>query len=43
MEKRGDGVPIILGESLKLSGRQPENRMLDDAEMLLTIYATVPP
>ena len=39
MEKRGDGVPIILNESLKLSGQQPEYRIIDDAEVLLTIHA----
>jgi predicted HTH transcriptional regulator len=39
MEKRGDGVPIILDESVGLSGRLPDYRMLDEAEVLLTIYA----
>ncbi|HSS49258.1 MAG TPA: ATP-binding protein [Thermoanaerobaculia bacterium] len=39
MERRGDGVPIILNESLRLSGRRPEYRLLDDAELLLTIYS----
>ena len=39
MEKRGDGVPIIIDESKKLSGRDPEYRLLDDAELLLTIYS----
>jgi len=43
MEKRGDGVPIILRESRKLSGREPEYRLIDDAELLLTIYAAQPP
>ena len=43
MEKRGDGVPIILDESEKLSGREPEFRMIDDAELLLTIHAAAPP
>ncbi len=38
MEKRGDGVPIILDESLKLSGRLPEYQVIDDAEVLLTIH-----
>ncbi len=40
MEKRGDGVPIIFEESQKLSGRIPEYRLIDDAELLLTIWAT---
>jgi predicted HTH transcriptional regulator len=39
MERRGEGVPIILTQSEKLSGRVPEYRLLDDAELLLTIYA----
>lgn len=40
MEKRGDGVPIIFEESRKLSRRNPEYRLIDDAELLLTIWAT---
>lgn len=39
MEKRGDGVPIILEESRRLAGRLPEFRLIDDAELLLTIWA----
>ncbi len=39
MEKRGEGVPIILSESEKLSGRRPEYRLIDDAELMLTIFA----
>jgi predicted HTH transcriptional regulator len=39
MEKRGDGVPIILRESKKLSGKEPIYRLIDDSELLLTIYA----
>ena len=39
MERRREGVPIILTESRKLSGRLPEYRLLDDSELLLTIYA----
>jgi ATP-dependent DNA helicase RecG len=39
MEKRGDGVPIILEESQKISGRDPEYRLIDDAELLLTIWS----
>lgn len=42
MEKRGEGVPIILGNSERLSGRIPEYRLIDDAELLLTIHATQP-
>ena len=40
MEKRGDGVPIILRESKKLSGKNPVYRLIDDSELLLTIYAS---
>ncbi|MEW6237835.1 MAG: ATP-binding protein [Candidatus Omnitrophota bacterium] len=39
MEKRGDGVPIILRESEKLSGIKPIYKLIDDSELLLTIYA----
>ncbi len=39
MEKRGDGVPIILRESEELSGRKPEYRLIDDSELMLTIFA----
>ena len=39
MERRGEGVPIILNESNKLSGRLPEYRLIDDSELQLTIYA----
>jgi predicted HTH transcriptional regulator len=39
MERRGEGVPIILSESERLSGILPEYRLLDESELLLTIYA----
>lgn len=39
MEKRGEGVPIILQESEKLSGKVPLYRLIDDTELLLAIYA----
>ncbi len=39
MEKRGNGVPIILRESERLSGKKPVYRLIDDSELLLTIYA----
>ncbi len=35
MEKRGEGVPIILEESKRVSGRDPAYRLIDDAELLL--------
>jgi predicted HTH transcriptional regulator len=37
MKKRGEGVPIIFTETLKLAGKNPEYRLLDDAELLLTL------
>jgi predicted HTH transcriptional regulator len=39
MDKRGEGVPIILSESEKLSGKPPVYRLIDDSELMLTIYA----
>lgn len=39
MERRGDGVPIIMRESEKLSGKLPSYKLIDDSELLLTIYA----
>ncbi len=39
MERRGDGVPIILRETRELSGKQPEYRLIDNSEVLLTIPA----
>jgi predicted HTH transcriptional regulator len=43
MDKRGEGVPIIISESEELSGRKPEYKLLDDAELMLTIFAAKPP
>ncbi len=39
MDKRGEGVKIILDRSERLSGKVPEYRLLDESELLLTIYA----
>lgn len=39
MEKRGDGVRIIMDESERLSGKKPTYELLDDSELLLTIYS----
>ena len=39
MDKRGEGVPIILDNSANLSGKEPEYHLIDDAELMLTIYA----
>jgi predicted HTH transcriptional regulator len=39
MEKRGDGVPIILNESEQLAGKRPIYQLIDNSELLLTIYS----
>ena len=39
MERRGDGVLIILRETQELCGKFPEYRVIDDSEVLLVIPA----
>lgn len=39
MDRRGEGVPIILEESRTLSGREPEFRLIDDSELMLTLWS----
>ncbi|WP_373508308.1 ATP-binding protein [Thiocapsa sp.] len=39
MDKRGEGVPLIMSRSAALSGREPVYRLLDESELLLTIPA----
>ena len=39
MDRRGEGVPVILSASGKLSGRCPKYELLDDSELKLTIFA----
>ena len=39
LDRRGEGVPIILARSEALSGRLPEYRVIDQSELLLTIHA----
>lgn len=39
MDKRGEGVPIILDKSEALAGRSPEYRVIDDTELELIIFA----
>lgn len=39
MDKRGEGVSIILHNGEKLSGRVPEYSLVDDSELRLVIYA----
>lgn len=38
MDKRGEGVSIVLDASERLSGKRPEYRLNDDSELMLTIY-----
>jgi hypothetical protein len=42
IDKRGKGVPIILSETQSLSGTKPEYHVIDDAELMLTIFAANP-
>ena len=42
MDKRGEGVPIIIQKSNALSGEKPVYRLIDESELLLTIYAADP-
>ena len=39
MDRRGDGVPIILDESRELAGRIPEYSLVDDSELRLVIWS----
>ena len=39
IERRGEGVPKIIKASKELSGKEPQYKIIDDAELLLTIYA----
>ena len=39
MERRGDGMPIIKSETIALTGRMPEYRLIDDSELCVTLPA----
>ena len=39
MDRRGDGVPIILKECRELSGKPPTYSLVDDAELRLVMWA----
>ena len=41
MEKRGEGVPIILTDSEKLSGKRPIYELIDQSELKLTIWSSI--
>ena len=42
MDRRGKGVATILDRSAEISGKEPEYRLFDEAELLLTIHAATP-
>lgn len=42
MDRRGEGVPIILSETRALTEREPEYRLIDQTELLLTIWSAPP-
>ena len=42
MDKRGEGVPVILEETERLSGVRPTYRLIDESEGLSTIPAASP-
>lgn len=39
MDRRGEGVRVILDNSERLSGKTPDYRLIGGEELLLTIYA----
>lgn len=43
MDKRGDGVRVILTGSERLSGKRPDYALIGDLEVKLTLYAAVGP
>ncbi len=43
MDKRGEGVQIILDQSERLSGRRPVFSLVDESELLLVIYGAPHP
>ncbi len=43
MDRRGEGVPIILRESETLSGKRPKYRLLDGSELKLTFFSSPSP
>ena len=39
MDRRGEGVPVIIASSTKLAQKAPKYEVLDDSELKLTIYS----
>lgn len=37
IDRRGEGIPVIISDTGKLSGMVPKYRLLDDSELMLTI------
>lgn len=37
IDRRGEGIPVIISDTDKLSGMMPQYRLLDDSELMLTI------
>ena len=37
MDRRGEGVPLIISRTLELSGQLPQYRLIDNNELLLYI------
>ena len=37
IDRRGEGIPVIISDTGKLSGMLPKYRLLDDSELMLTI------
>lgn len=41
MDRRGEGVPLILSRTQELSGEIPQYRLIDNSELLLTLPSSV--
>jgi|GEM_PF-6372043 hypothetical protein len=39
IDKHEESIPLILSRSEELTGHKAEYRLIDDSELLLTIYA----
>jgi len=43
MDRRGEGVNVIIERSRAISGKRPQHELLGDSELMLTIFAAEPP
>ena len=41
MDRRGEGVPIILEEGMKIANKPPKYEILDDSEVKLTLFSAL--